>query len=333
MRPALAFLFGLAGCSILLPALTGCAGGGGPRSAHRGPEAVSLLGRPLTPPTLAPETRELFERRLALAQAEFDKAPENEDAIVWLGRRTAYLGRYREAIGIYTRGLALHPESARLLRHRGHRALSLRRFNDAVADLTRAAALTAGKPDVIEPDGLPNARNEPRSTLQGNIWYHLGVALYCKGDYGGAADAFDQCLKRSTWNDDMLVATTAWLYRSLRREGRDDEAAALLAPIHEGMDIIENGAYLRALLFAKGELPLERALTADGDGVTRATLAYGVAAELMARGDSRSAIEILRRIVRTDQWAAFGFIAAEADLARMGLDAGPVDERTLPSGP
>lgn len=305
----------------LLCVAVGCAGGGD--RSPRGPEAVSLLGKPLTSPTLAPETRELFERRLASAQRQFDAAPDDELAIVWLGRRTAYLGRYREAISIYTRGLALHPESAWLLRHRGHRFLTLRNLDDAIADLRRAAALTRGAPDIIEADGLPNARDEPRSTLGGNTWYHLGVALYCKGDFGSAAAAFGECLKYSTWNDDMLVATTAWLHRTLRRLGRDDEAAALLEPIHDGMDVIENDAYLRSLLFAKGELSLERALTDTGDGVTRVTLAYGVAAELLARGEDDAGIEILRRIVRTDQWAAFGYLAAEADLVRLGLDADP----------
>ena len=299
----------------------GCASSAPTRD--RGAEAVSLLGRPLTPPALAPETRELFERRLAGAQRRHDQSPEDEIAIIWLGRRTAYLGRYREAIEIYSRGIALHPESAWLYRHRGHRYLTLRQFDPAIADLRKAAELTRGRPDIIEADGLPNAQNQPRSSLNGNIWYHLGVALYCKGDFQEAADAFGECLKYSTWNDDMLVATTAWLHRTLRLLGRDEDAAALLEPIHAEMDVIENDAYLRTLLFARGELSLERALTNAGDGVTKATLAYGVAAELRARGDNRSADEILRRIVNSEQWAAFGFIAAEADMARLGIEPTP----------
>ncbi len=308
---------------VALCVLAGCSGSGQRESTGplTGPEAISLLGQPLTPPTLAPETRELFERRLAGAQRRVDADPTDEIAIIWFGRRTAYLGRYREAIRIYSDGLTLHPASAWLYRHRGHRYLTIRRLDDAIADLRAAAALVQGQRDIIEGDGLPNARNEPRSTLNGNIWYHLGVALYCKGDFEGASDAFSECLHFATWNDDMLVATTAWLHRSLRRAGRDDEAAALLEPIHAKMDLIENHAYLKTLLFAKGELPLEAALTADGDGVTRATLAYGIAAELLADGETDMAVEILRRIVLTEQWAAFGFIAAEADLARMGLRA------------
>ena len=45
--------------------------------------------------------------------------------------------------------------------------------------------LVAAKPDEVEPDGAPNARGIPRSTLQSNIWYHLGLAQYLAGDFDG----------------------------------------------------------------------------------------------------------------------------------------------------
>ena len=55
-------------------------------------------------------------------------------------------------------------------------------------------------------------------------------------------------------NPDMLVATTYWYYLALARQGRSAEAAALLAPISAGMDIIENASYHRLLRLFKGEL-------------------------------------------------------------------------------
>ncbi len=105
------------------------------------------------------ERYEEAERALAVA-------PTNVDSLIWMGRRTAYLGRYREAIDIYSEAIGLHPEDARLYRHRGHRHLSVRELGKAIADLERAAELTEGRMDEVEPDGLPNAMNIPTSTLQ-----------------------------------------------------------------------------------------------------------------------------------------------------------------------
>ena len=69
------------------------------------PEATSLAGKPLFAPPLAEATRARMEADLATARAAYDPDPANADAIVWLGRRTAYLGRFREAIDIYTDGV------------------------------------------------------------------------------------------------------------------------------------------------------------------------------------------------------------------------------------
>lgn len=118
----------------------------------------------------------------------------------------------------------------------------MREFDRAIADLTRAAELTAGRPDAIEPDGIPNARNVPTSTLQSNIWYHLGLAHYLKGDFNRALVAYREAM-RVSGNPDMLVATSHWLYMTLRRLGRATEAEAVLAPISREMAIIENDAY------------------------------------------------------------------------------------------
>src|SRR5215213_5684617 len=117
--------------------------------AGDGAEAVSLFGQPLLPPPLAPEVQAEREARLAEARAEAEAHPDDVDALIWLGRRIAYLGRYREAIDVYTRGLEKHPDEPRLLRHRGHRYISIRRFDLAIADLEKAARLIAGKPDEI----------------------------------------------------------------------------------------------------------------------------------------------------------------------------------------
>jgi tetratricopeptide (TPR) repeat protein len=281
------------------------------------PEAVSLLGEPLHATAMPDDVRSGHEANLAAARAAYDEDPESEEAIIWLGRRTAYLGRYREAVEIFDRGLETHPTSHNLLRHRGHRHVTLRQLDLAIADLERAAALIDGLPDEIEPDGLPNVRNEPRSTSHSNIWYHLGLAYYLTGDLDNAARCYRACLAFST-NPDMLCATSHWLYMTLRRLGREDEAAELLQSIDAQMDVIENHDYHELLLMYKGERkPEALADRAFGDeGVAMATLGYGVANWYLYNDRTAEGRERLRRIVAGEAWAAFGHIAAEADLAR-----------------
>jgi len=280
-----------------------------------GAEAISLLGDTLRPMPLSDATRALYQSRLDSATRATQANPRDPDALIWLGRRTAYLGRYREAIGIFARGVEQFPDDARFLRHRGHRWLSVREFTRARDDLDRAARLVRGKPDEVEPDGLPNARGVPTSTLQTNIWYHLALARYLLGDFPGAASAWDSCLRLSG-NPDMEIASRYWLYLALRRAGRSGDAAAVLAPVRADLDIIENRSYHRLLLVFKGALRSDSVMLAEGlDG---ATTNYGLGAWQLAEGNEAQAQYFFRRAMSGGQWPSFGYLAAEADLARAG---------------
>jgi tetratricopeptide (TPR) repeat protein len=282
-----------------------------------GAQAISLLGDTLYSVEAPPEVQQAREAQLEEARLAYDADPGSADAIVWLGRRTAYLGRYREAVRIFTEGISKHPDDARMYRHRGHRFITLRMFDRAASDFERAAELTAGQADEVEPDGQPNVRNTPTSTLQSNIWYHLGLARYLLGDFDGALKAYRECLLRSN-NPDMLVATSHWLYMALRRMGRVAEAAAVLGPITANMDIIENDAYPNLLLMYKGEIALDSLLGPEEDPVQNATVAYGLGNYHYYNGRVDEARRMFRSILAGSGWAAFGYIAAEAELARMG---------------
>lgn len=322
-RPASVPLLALAAA-----ALAGCSGEGADERAvarravdaveatlPAGAEAVSLLGDTLYPPELPGPVREERERQLREARAAYEADPDDPDAIIWLGRRTAYLGRYRDAIRIFTEGADRHPDDPRLLRHRGHRFITVRELGRAVEDLQRAAEMIRGTEDEVEPDGLPNARNVPTSTLQGNIWYHLGLAHYLRGEFEAALDAYRECLDVST-NPDMLVATSHWLYMTLRRLGRDAEAESVLAPIRRDLDVIENHGYHRLLLMYRGALAADEVRAAADGGLGEATVGYGIANWHLYNDRQGEAVEGFRRVLETGQWAAFGYIAAEADLAR-----------------
>ena len=315
---ALIALASLAGCRATRPAehLASAATSAPPAAAPV--QAISLLGDTLRALPLTAETAARYERQLAEARAAYERAPADVDSIVWYGRRLAYLGRLREAIEIFSRGIAIHPDNAWLYRHRGHRYISVRELPNAVADLERAAALVAGTPDVVEPDGQPNARGIPIGTLHSNIDYHLALAYYLQGDFERAIPIYRRELAAAR-NDDRRVSIAHWLYMSLRRLGRDADAAAVLAPIGRDLTVIENDTYHRLLLMYRGDLPPDSVLAIAPDGgmsVTDATAAYGIANWHLYNSREAQAVALFRRILAGGQWGAFGYIAAESELAR-----------------
>jgi tetratricopeptide (TPR) repeat protein len=283
-------------------------------------EAFSLFGEPMFRAPLRPETLEaqtgLYEESLR----GYEASPDDVDALVWLGRRTAYLGRYREAAAVFSLGVERFPDEPKFRRHRGHRFISLRRFDLAIDDLARAAELVQGKPDEVEPDGMPNERGVPVSSLHFNIWYHLGLAYYLSGDLEGALRAYMECMAVSEIPD-KRVATAHWLYMTLRRRGQVEEAERVLEGIDEGMDIIENQNYHDCLMMYSGartaEALLEEARGAGAMGLV--TTGYGVSSWYLYSGEEEKGVAVLREILASGAWAGFGYIAAEADLLRLGL--------------
>ena len=282
-------------------------------------EATSLLEKPLYRPIFFPERISELEDNLSEARSRFEENRDNLENIIWLGRRMAYLWRYQEAISIFSEGIERYPSEPRLYRHRGHRYISIRELDKAVTDLKYASELIEGTEDKIEPDGAPNASGIPTSTLHTNIWYHLGLAYYLQGNFENALYAFEQCLEAAT-NEDMYVATADWLYMTLRRLGRPKEAEEVLVPIHAEMDLIENFAYYRRLLMYKGEIAPDSLLRVeqnDEADLNYATQGYGVGNWYLYNGQTDAATTVFRRVLESSYWSAFGYIAAEAEIARL----------------
>ena len=279
------------------------------------PEATSLSGRPLF--RIALPDQQKLEANLAQAEADRAARPADPEAIIWAGRRLGYLWRYQDAIAMFSKGVNLHPSNPKMYRHRGHRYITVRQFDRAIADLEKAAALIKGTRDEIEPDGQPNAAGKPRSTLHFNIWYHLGLAYYLTGNHQKALPAYEECMRVSN-NDDLLVATSDWMWMTLMRLGRKAEAAKLLERITPKMEILENGSYHRRLLMYKGlEKPEALLDPANADGLTIATQGYGVGNWYFVTGERERARQTFEKVLSGPNWSAFGYIAAESDVQRM----------------
>lgn len=224
--------------------------------------------------------------------------PKNIDLLIALGRAQANLWRYQDAIATYTRGITLAPTNAILYRHRGHRYISTRQFDKAIADMERAAKLNDHDFD---------------------IWYHLGLAHYLKGNYNKAIKAYEQCraVAEKEGKDDSIIAVSDWLYMTYRRARKNTEAAKVLERITPNMKVKENQSYFDRLLFYKGlKQEAEIFNLEKATDLEIATVGYGLGNWHGYNGNRAKAEEYFRKITSGKYWPAFGFIAAEAELAR-----------------
>jgi len=271
-------------------------------------QGFSLMGDSL----ISPPPGEKILARYETRKANYELDRTKVENLIWYGRFTAYIGNYQEAIDIYSRGIQAFPKDARLYRHRGHRHLTIRQYDQAIADFEKAAALIQGTENEIEPDGMPNAQNIPVSTLHGNIYYHLGLAYYLKQDMEKALAAYQKCLASSD-NNDNLVSSTHWLYMISRRLGLKQEAEKYLEPISPNLDVIENMAYHQACLFYKGELQEADLMDPEGEAPANDAIAYALANWSFYNGDLATAKERYETILNNPSWNSFGYLAAEAD--------------------
>ena len=232
----------------------------------------------------------------AIAGAEKALAadPKNVDLIIALGVAQSGARQYLEAIATFTRGLAIAPNNALLYRWRGHRYLSTRQFDKAMADLNKGRQLD--------------------SSIYG-IWYHLGIVRYAKGDFSGAADAFARA-QPSAPDAGELAGSTDWLWMSLSRAGRGADAQAMLNRHPDSL--ATTVAYAQRLKLYRGEIGPDAVFTAaDTSDIQVATLSYGLGNWYLVRGDTTRARDYFARAVASGGWPGFGFIISEIELKRL----------------
>jgi tetratricopeptide (TPR) repeat protein len=298
---------------LFLPLIISCTGSNKKAfllpDVPEGAQAVSLSGEALYAPEPSPA---ILEKHELARQADLS-IPEN---LIWYGRWTAYKGDYREAILIFSEGIEKFPGDARFYRHRGHRYITIREFERAVADFKKAAELMRDKPDETEPDGMPNAMNIPVSTLKSNIFYHLGLSCYLLNDLPNAEKAFRDCIELNT-NDDNLVSATHWYYMILRLQGKNEEAWKAVEHIHPGMNVIENMAYHRLCLLYKGQKNVAEFMSEENKPLMNEAVEFGIGNYYRYNGNPKKATQVFNHILNGSNWASFGFIAAEAATAGM----------------
>jgi tetratricopeptide (TPR) repeat protein len=237
-------------------------------------------------------------------------APEGADAkllqspadpALWLEKGHAYAKqtRFRDAIAAYSMGLNYDPFHALLLRFRGHRYLSLRFYQAGAADLEASS------------------RFDPTNW---DTWYHLGLAYYLLRDFRRAEKAYETCLPMTPKTNDPTLwpAITSWLWRTKTKLGKKDEAKALLKDVDPAFNAGENQFYQNCALTYAGLLEPEM-LKKPPEGqemtpIALSTQGYGLSTWYEGAGDREKQRQTNQWIVDNGFWAAFGYLAAEADL-------------------
>jgi tetratricopeptide (TPR) repeat protein len=245
----------------------------GAGSAHGALEVTSGLGRQLY---ALPDDPSVIEARKALA-AE----PKNVERVLALSKAEAARRQYRDAVATSTAGLAFAPDNAELYLERGHRELGLREFRKARSDLEQATRIA---PQML--DG----------------YYHLGLSHYFLGEFDEAAASFGKARDLAK-TDDSLIDCSNWLYVSLRRAGKEQEAAEALKRITPEVKNTEPHLlfYLRLLHFYQGKLsegevlPPPPAGPDDLEGSLRSTrslMVWVTGASIMATGSGRRSYSV-----------------------------------------
>jgi tetratricopeptide (TPR) repeat protein len=259
---------------------------------------LGLGGPPQSPEVISPFGEKFYadadtKGAVAKAEAELAADPKNVELLIKLGRAQVGIWRLRDAVATFSRAIALAPQNGLLYRLRGHRYITMRRFDEAQKDLERATQLPGDKPF--------------------DYWYHLGLAYYLQGRYDKAAPAYERALAEAH-TDDNRVAASDWLYMTYRRAKRAPEAARVLEKITPTMDVKEDTAYYARLLFYKGLKKETDLREQDHAENKRATLWYGVGNFFLCQGDVARARQYFDRTLATKSWQAFAYIASERDL-------------------
>ena len=257
------------------------------------------------------------QKKLLEAEADYTLNPNDLQNIIWYGRRLAYLGKYQEAINIFTEGIKKHPQSHKLYRHRGHRYITIRQYDQAIDDLQNAAFYSSNERNDIEPDGIPNAYNKPLSNTKWNIMYHLGLAYYLKGNYDKAISSYKKCTQYSD-NNDLKVKATNWLFATYSKIGNEDAATVLIEEIPGKMRLLENRLYHDLIMLYRGFITPDVVIRRNSsNGEINANVGYGLGNWYLINGDVNSALNIFSRVLDGSQVDAFGFVACEVEMANL----------------
>ena len=290
-------------------------------------QGTSLLGKPM----VTTQTRnanvaatETLDRAAREAKAAFE-ANMTADNATWYGRILFYQGYSKESAAVYDQALKRFPNSGKLLRHRAHRAFSLREFDKSIELGLKAAKIYENQPLEREKPGPDYFPGDP-DVVQYYLYYHLGQAYFAKHDFDNAAKWFAKSAESAAFTHDVEARTANgyWEYLSRARAGKLREAQKLLDDYDLTLFEVHpkggSDTYFDGLQLFKGHRATDSFFSdkdsgrafATADGVAAST-AYSLANYYILSGEPEKAKPWLKRSINVDSWGFFARIQAEAD--------------------
>ena len=250
---------------------------------------------------IAREERSPIERSEKAQEIAARLANDKYNADLWMeyGLALSEQALFREAVEAYSKAITINPFNGIYYRHRGHRHISCRQYEEAAADFTLASRL------------IPN---------NWDVWYHLGLSYYLMGEYEDARKAYKNCYEISEAVD-QFCACTDWYWRTLMRLGETEEAAKLIEHVDPNLDPDADWVgYSRTVLLYKGVLSPEKLMEelVDASALATPTIAYCLSNYYYMQGDmekSNKALEFLLDFCKESWWSAFGYLAGLNDKA------------------
>ena len=273
-------------------------------------QASSLTGKPFYSPAQDPKIVMKSDSTIAAIRSTGNLT---EDSYVEIGRQLVATARYKEAVDDYSEGLEKFPNSFKLLRHRGHRYLTLRMLDMVIKDLSKASDLIKSKPDSWEVD----ATGKQTDTYQHQIDYYLGVYYFLTKSYKQAVAAFEKSLKEAH-EPNEIVGTTDWLYNAYQRNGQKSQAEKLINTMTMDEKADHEQAYFRRILLYKGMITpselVDESTAPDKMSIQDVTKLYGLANWYGYQGNEKKAKELYAKIIQSKSWPAFAYLASEVEL-------------------
>ncbi len=227
------------------------------------------------------------------------KKPQTYETLLELADALCWQLRFREAIDVLSRAIALEPERMEAYRRRGPKYLDTLQFEKALDDYRRCE----------QSDGVSVMSR-----------YRIGMAHYLMGEYAAAISAFSDALAIAPQSDDMYIAALYWLVLSQLRAGKPDEAQKTLQQQYRpGMYVGHHTAYEKAMRAAADCAQTAHILTELGDepdDLQFAMTAYGVCVLLESQNKREQAAALRKTLLaRPCFWFSFSFLAAYTDAA------------------